>query len=451
MTNPSPIEQLRALLPEADAGAIHAFLANLPPSETPHVLSRLSDDEQTQVLAALPPEEAARLVEELPLSLAATMLHDVSPVAAAAILDRLPSDEQTDLLAHLDAEQSAAVLAQMAPEEAADVHRLRDYPPETAGGLMVTEYLAYPDTALVGEVLADLRTHADRYAQYPVQYAYGVSPQGKLSGVVRLRDLLFSGDKQPLRAVLQSQPAAARVDAGLSELRAFFERHRFLAAPILDGEGRLVGVVSQSDVEEAAAEQAEHRFLRLSGIVSGEEFRTMPLATRVAGRLAWLAVTMLLSFLAASVVGLFEDTLSQVIALAVFLPVISGMSGNAGNQAIAVTMRELSLGLLKPHELQWVILKEASVGVINGLVLGLVMSLVAWFWKGNPYLGLAVGGAQALSVLAAACLGGGIPLMLKRFSLDPALASAPILTTITDATGFFLALGLARLMLPLLV
>jgi magnesium transporter len=173
----------------------------------------------------------------------------------------------------------------------------------------------------------------------------------------------------------------------------------------------------------------------------------MPLLSRAGARLTWLLMTMLLSFAAASVVGFFEATLAEVISLAVFLPVISGMSGNAGNQSIAVSMRELSLGLVKPQEIGWVVTKEVSVGLINGLVLGLAMVAVAVLWKGSLMLGLVAAAAQTMSVLLAACLGGVIPLVLKRNGFDPAVASAPLLTTVTDATGFFLTLALAHLCL----
>jgi magnesium transporter len=159
-------------------------------------------------------------------------------------------------------------------------------------------------------------------------------------------------------------------------------------------------------------------------------------------------VTILLNLLAASVVGWFSETLSAVIALAVFLPVISGMSGSAGNQAIAVTMRELALGLIHPAELRWVATKEAVLACVNGLVLGLVLGLAAWIWKGNFYLGLLIGFAQAFSIFFAACFGGVLPLILKRLKIDPALASAPILTTLTDIFGFLLTLGLAAQFVP---
>ncbi len=451
MNVPSQTEQLRALAAKAQSEKLQEFLGGLSSSEALHAFSRLTVDEQAQVLAVLTPDDAAHLLHEMPLALSAATVENLAPAVAAPILDCLPSDEQTDVLTHLEPHQAEAVLSYMAPDEAADVNRLRHYPSDTAGGLMVTEYLAYPHAARAAEVVHDLRTHAEQYAQFHVQYVYVVAPTGELLGVARLRDLMFLPDEAPLQAALLLQPATVRANAGLDDLKGFFEHYDFLAAPVVDEDNRLLGVVTRGDVEDAAVERAEQVFLRFSGIVAGEEFRTMPLRARVFGRLAWLGVTLLLNFVAASVVALFEDTLEEVIALAVFLPVISGMSGNAGNQAIAVTMRELTLGLVKPEELRWVAVKEAAVGVVNGLILGFILFLAAFLWKANPYLGLVVGCAQALSVLTAVCLGGTIPLMLKWLGFDPALASAPILTTVTDASGFFLALGLASWLLHLLV
>ena len=177
----------------------------------------------------------------------------------------------------------------------------------------------------------------------------------------------------------------------------------------------------------------------------------MALLLRSARRLSWLSINVFLNLLAASIIAYYQDTLAAVITLAVFLPIISDMSGCSGNQAVAVSMRELVLGLIKPYELLRVIWKEASLGVINGTVLGIILGGAAFAWKGNPMLGLVVGGALALNTVVAVCLGGAIPLMLSRFRQDPALASGPILTTVTDMCGFFLVLSFARAALPWLV
>ena len=201
-------------------------------------------------------------------------------------------------------------------------------------------------------------------------------------------------------------------------------------------------------IEEAVNKRKTKSFLNLSGIVGGEEFRTMPLLSRSGRRLSWLSVNIVLNIMAASVIAMYQDTLAAVITLAVFLPMVSDMSGCSGNQAVAVSMRELSLGLVRPAEILWVLAKEARVGLINGLVLGLLLGSIAYLWKGNPWLGLVVGGALAANTMVSVTLGGMLPLLLKRLKLDPALVSSPLLTTVTDMCGFFFVLSFAAAVLP---
>jgi magnesium transporter len=231
-------------------------------------------------------------------------------------------------------------------------------------------------------------------------------------------------------------------------LREFFDEHHLFGVPVVDDGQRLVGVVLPDDVEEAVSKQKTKTFLRLSGIIGGEEFRTMPLLIRSGRRLSWLSMNIVLNIVAASVIALYQDTLAAAITLAVFLPMVSDMSGCSGNQAVAVSMRELALGLVRPGELLWVLAKEAKIGIINGLVLGLLLGGVAFFWKGSPWLGVVVGGALAANTLVSVLLGGMLPLLLKRLKLDPALVSSPLLTTVTDMCGFFFVLSFAAAVLP---
>ena len=238
--------------------------------------------------------------------------------------------------------------------------------------------------------------------------------------------------------------------ASLNELQDLFNDYDFLGFPVTDGETGLVGVISRTAVDAAILARAEGDTLRMQGIV-GDELRTMPLAIRSRRRLAWLSANIVLNIIAASVISAYEDTLAAVIAIAVFLPMVSDMSGCSGNQAVGVTMRELSLGLVRPKDAMRVWMKEVSVGVINGIVLGILIGIVCWIWKGNPYLGLVIGLALALNTIIAVSIGGVVPLLLKRVGQDPAVASGPLLTTITDMAGFFLVLSLATLMMPLLI
>jgi magnesium transporter len=262
-----------------------------------------------------------------------------------------------------------------------------------------------------------------------------------------MQSLLMAAPHATLSSIALKNILTCYEHTSLDELGDFFDTYDFYGVPVVSADGQMLGVVLRKNVLEAYAEQVSIEHMESQGIVGGEELRTMPLLLRSRRRLSWLVVNILLNILAASVIAFHQDTLSSVIALAVFLPIISDMSGCSGFQAVAVTMRELSLGTVRTSELMRVWLKEVSVGLINGLVLGALIGVAAWLWKGSIYLGFVVGGALAINTVLAVSLGGIIPLLLKRFGADPALASGPILTTVTDMMGFFLALTFASIML----
>ena len=443
-------EELEKLIVEEDAVSLGKFLETISPGETALAVSRLNDEYRKRLLVLLEPAEAADLLDDLPDEQAVDLIDEISPVEAAAIVDQMPSDAQADILADLSAANAEAILDAMSPEEAETARELLKYPKNTAGGIMVTEFLAYLEIMTVDDVIQDLKTHVTKYADYDVQYAYITSAGGGLIGVLRMRDLLLSRGESHVRSVMIANPICLSVHTSLDELKQLFEEHTFLGIPVADEENRLIGLVRRTDVTEASHEQVKNAFLRVSGIVGGEEFRSMPFLRRSFRRLSWLSINIVLNVLAASVIALYQDTLSAVIALAVFLPIISDMSGCSGNQAVAVSIRELSLGLVKPQELARVLFKEIGIGLTNGFVLGILLGSVALLWKGNPYLGLVVGGALATNTVVSVCLGGVVPLFLKLIRIDPALASGPILTTVTDMCGFFFALSFATALLPLL-
>ena len=444
-----PWERLLRLVEAGQSEELERYVDSLGPTEAFRALVRLSVDERERVLTTLAPKDAADLIEEIPDEHAADLIEELPVESAASILNEMESDDQADVLGELDKRDAEAILAEMAPEEADDVRQLFQYETDEAGGLMVTEVLSYPENALVQDVVEDLSIRAEQNETDEV-YIYVVSARDKLVGVIDFRDLVLSRRATPLADILTS-PLFVSVTTSLDDLQSFFQRHAFFAVPVVDQRQRLVGMVRRNDVRKAISERAEHDYLKMQGIVGGDEIRTMPVLTRSRRRLSWLSLNIVLNIIAASVIALYEDTLSAVIALAVFLPIVSDMSGCTGNQAVAVSMRELSLGLVKPYEMLRVWLQEIKVGVLSGLVLGVLIAASAIAWKGNPYLGLVVGGALATNTLVAVSIGGTVPLLLKRLNIDPAVASGPILTTVTDMCGFFLVLSFATLMLPLLV
>jgi magnesium transporter len=302
----------------------------------------------------------------------------------------------------------------------------------------------------VRAVVDDLTSDLVDYQFLTVHYIYVVVKKRKLKGVIRLRDLVFADPEDKIGNIATSALSVAP-DESLAKLEEFFDEHDIAAVPVVNDSGLLLGIVRRRAVLEAIAERAESDSLKAAGIIGGDELRSMPVLVRSRRRLAWLSINIMLNILAASIIAVYEDTLTAVIALAVFLPIVSDMSGCSGNQAVAVSMRELTLGAAVPKDVWRVWRKEAIVGVINGLALGVLLGAAAWAWKGNPILGIVVGGALAINTIIAVSIGGTVPLVLRQLNLDPAVASGPLLTTVTDMCGFFLLLSLASLVLPMLV
>jgi len=446
-----PVEFVRSLLKDDKREELAEFLDTISSNEVVYLMSKLGRKEQQKLLTIINPDAAADVIEELPDSQAADIIEEMDAGNAAAIINRMNSDDRADLMTELDEEDAEAILTEMHPEDAASIRKMIEYHPDTAGGIMITEYISYPASSTVKEVINDLRKNAEKYKSYHVRYIYVVSERNHFVGVLQMQELLLAGSEQKLSEIVITEVTAVNVNTPLDKLIDLFETYNFYGFPVVDEQDQLIGVIRRKNVLEAENERTAFEHLQTQGIVGGDELRTMPVMVRSGRRLSWLSVNIILNLLAASVIAFYQDTLSSVIALAVFLPIISDMSGCTGNQAVAVSMRELSLGIIKPGEAFRVWFQEIKVGLINGLVLGILIGLAAFLWKGNIYLGLVVGGALAINTLVAVSIGGTVPLILKRLNVDPALASGPILTTITDMIGFFLALAFATIALGRLV
>ncbi len=441
-----PKESVRLFLETNNRKELTKYIESLSAGELVHMMSSLKKNEQYALINMLKPEDAANVIG-LPGVSSVDIIGGMNTSNAAAIINEMESGEQVDLIRVLEEKEAEAILTEMKPSEAESVRQIIEYKPNTAGGLMITEYFRYFETDTVGAVIEDIKRNADRYKKYQLRYLYVVSRPGKLIGVLQMQDLIMANPDQQLSEILIKEAVAVDVNTSLDELNNFFTNFEFFGFPVIDENEMLIGVLKRKTVLEAINNRINLEHLETQGIVGGEELRSMPVILRSKRRLSWLSVNILLNIMAASIIAFFQDTLQAVIALAVFLPIISDMSGCSGNQAVAVSMRELSLGIVRPTEAMRVWFQEISVGLINGLVLGILIGSAAFLWKGNIYLGLVVGGALSINTVVAVSLGGTIPLLLKRFKVDPALASGPILTTVTDMVGFFLALSFASITL----
>jgi magnesium transporter len=438
-----------AALAELDGDRLNTLLDGVTISDALREVLSFSANDQDTIISLLSADLASQLIDEAPVEIAGALLERLETHKAVEIFDALDSDVQADVIAELDKEDADAILAGIDPADAAGIRRLAEYASNTAGGLMLADAFTFRRDQTVGAVLRSLASDDEDLERYNGQHPYIIDGESHPVGVVSLRGLLTAKRSARLEDIMIA-PMTVDAGASLDTLQDLFNDNDFLGFPVVDEGGALVGVVSRTAVDAAVLSRAESDNLRLQGIV-GDELRTMPLAIRSRRRLAWLSANIVLNIIAASVISAYEETLAAVIAIAVFLPMVSDMSGCSGNQAVGVTMRELSLGLVRPRDAFRVWLKEISVGVINGIVLGILIGIVCWIWKGNAYLGLVIGLALALNTMIAVSIGGVVPLLLKRVGQDPAVASGPLLTTITDMAGFFLVLSLASLMMPLLL
>ena len=316
---------------------------------------------------------------------------------------------------------------------------------------MITEYLVYNQGQTVGEVTRDLHDKAEEHIEFEVRYLYVVDDDYMLTGVVPMRSLVFVPGSRKVEEQQVREPVTVGVQTSLDDLHDLFDRVDFSAVPVVDDQGKLAGVVQRASVQEAIGDRESEQFLRFGGIIGGEELRSMSIGSRAARRLAFLLPIMLLLLASATVIALFEETVKSLPILAAFLPVVAGICGSGGNQAVAVSIRELSLGLIDASDFARVFMKELVVAFIIGLVLGVVLFVVVLIWQKNVYLAMVLGGSIPFVVTVSKTIGGTVPVLLKKTGIDPAMAAGPIVTTVVDLVGFFTVLMLATLMIDKLL
>lgn len=424
--------------PDAVAGLHAADLADhlerLPAEAARALFEQLPAEQAASVLVELEPDQVRELVAAMRPQPLAELLARVAPQAAVDVLQELPPAARRDVLAALPAEHGASVRA------------LLRYPEDTAGGIMSNRFIALREDMTVDEVREVLRSRAEAERTEEVAYLYVTDTAQRLVGIVGLRDLVFRRPERRMHEIMNRGVKQVRVETDQEELARQFEHYHYLGLPVVDAEGRLVGVVKASDALEIARKEATEDMQLMVGL-SGEERALTPWQKSVSRRLPWLGLNLATAFAAAAVVNLFEGTIGRWTALAVFLPIIAGQGGNAGMQTLTVIIRDLALGELSPGDGRRALLKELALALVNGLAIGVVVGLIGYLWKGSVVLGVVAGLAMLLNQLAAALSGVAIPLGLRFLRVDPALASSIFLTTVTDVAGFFFFLGLAALAL----
>jgi magnesium transporter len=443
------LDSVKRLLRIGATANLLNLLQKQHPADLAQIFTELPDREREAAFSLLVERNgrlAMEAISEMGPEAGAALLATRSAEEIAKLAQEIESDDAAALIDYLPEELSASVLDLMRPKQSGEVENLLEYEERTAGRIMNPQVFALNEDITVGEAITELQGNRDVEMVF---YLYVVDERRHLVGVTSLRRLLLVSPETPLKRIMTTDLISARVDMDQEEVARQVASYNLLAIPVVDEENKLVGVITVDDIIDVIKDEATEDIYRLAG-VAGDERPFTPAGESLRKRLPWLGVNLVTAFVAASVVALFEGTIERITALAVFMPIVAGMGGNAATQTLTVIVRGIALGELTWSNSRKALMKEAVVGMGNGVVLGLVAAVVAWATRGNPVLGLVLCAAMVINMFVAATAGTLVPLGLRAANVDPALASSVFITTLTDVFGFFSFLGLATIFMAYL-
>ncbi|MCB4756262.1 MAG: magnesium transporter [Elusimicrobia bacterium] len=411
-------------------------------------LEAMDESEAVAAMAFLSPALCAEVIPHMRMNYVAEFFKQSSPEVFEVVVKRLRPEQAATLLRALPQDLCKALIDRLPEEMKKEVQDLLIFPENSAGRIMSTLFIAYHEDMIVKEAIQRIRATVSRYG--PATYTYVVDHENHLCGVLNMRDLLLAPPDIPIRDVMDRNVFCIDGFMDREEVAEELSKQHFYAAPVVDAERHLLGVVRSDHLLGHVQEEGTEDILKMVG-AGKDERTTSPISFAMGKRLPWLHVNLATAFLAASVVALFQDIIAKVTVLAVFLPIVAGQGGNAGAQSLAVVMRGIVMREIRPADRWRLVMKEARLGLLNGTVIGIVTAAVAWLWQGNPTLGLVIGLAMIVNLVAAGFCGAAIPLGMKALGWDPAQSSVIILTTVTDVVGFFAFLGFATVFMKHLI
>lgn len=369
-------------------------------------------------------------------------LKEMDTTYAADMLSYMYADNAVDVLNELGKDQVASYLSIMDEESAQEIKELLHYEEYTAGSIMTTEYVAIPESSTCRSAMTILRNEAPNAET--IYYLFVVNDLHKLTGVISLRDLIIADEDTLIKEIMNERVVSVLVSEDQEEVARTIKDYDFLAVPVVDFEQHLLGIITVDDVIDVLDEEASDDYSKLAGVSDMDTFDKSPF-TAAKKRLPWLIVLLFLGMMTANLMSIFTETLEQVALLAVFIPLIAGTAGNSGTQALAVAIRGIATGDIEEESKFKLLLREAGTGLITGLLCGLIVVGIVFFWKHDLLIGLLVGAAIFGSIFVATLGGSFIPLLIHRMKIDPAVASGPFITTINDVVSILIYLGLATL------
>lgn len=437
------LELVRRALTSEDWDQAVALVEALRPPDQADVFEELPPDTQSELLPRLNPEDSADILEEL------------SDEDAIEVAGRLEADDLSRIINEMEPDEAADLLGDMAPdmveyalsslEDAEDILPLLEYHDDTAGGLMTSAEVVLHKDITTTQAIGYLRSSVPKTGiSY---YLYVVDDDVKLVGVVSLLEIVVASSGTCIDEIMNPDVISILAETDQEDTARLMARYDLMALPVVDRENHLLGVITHDDMVAVLEEEETEDIYRLGGVPDDRITTTASPSSALKTRLPWLILNLGTAMLSVVVLSLFEDTIAQLAVLAAFFPIVAGVSGSAGTQALTITVRGLALGEIIPKEGLGALLRELFIGVINGVVLGTLVAIIAMVWKGTPMLGLVVGIATLLNLIAAGLAGVIIPLAMTVIRLDPALASPVLVTTLTDTLGYFIYLSIATILL----
>ncbi|MFE8696393.1 magnesium transporter [Cytobacillus sp. FJAT-53684] len=422
----------------------------LHPYDQASFFKELDEINREKIYHYLSPEEMATLFENLEIddNDYKDVLAEMNPNYAADMISKMYVDDAVDVLNELEKDQVVSYLTIMDKEAAQEIKELLHYEEYTAGSIMTTDFVSISANQTVRSAMYILKNEAPKAET--IYYIYVLDEYKRLAGVISLRDLIVNDDDTMISEITNDRIVSVSVGEDQEEVARKIKDYNFLALPVVDFQNHLLGIITVDDVMDVMEEEASDDYSKLAAVSDMDTIDRSPFSA-ARKRLPWLIILLFLGMMTASLIGRFEDTLNKVAILAVFIPLIAGMAGNTGTQALAVAVRGIATGDLEKENKWKLILREAGTGLITGAICGILVAIIIFFWQGNIFLGILVGISILCTLIVATLAGALIPLIMHKFKIDPAVASGPFITTINDLISILIYFGMATIFMSYLI
>ncbi len=448
MTTDQLLLEIIRFVKEGKKAEFHTFTDELQPYDLATIYQILPEKHRTRYLMYLDMNQLTIMIQELERDKQIEVFSKLGIEKTARIMDQMDNDDLANLLGELSQEKKEEFLSGMKQDESSYVQNIMNYPQETAGRLMTNRYVWIPENYTVTQVVEKLKVYAA--IAETINYIYVIDDQRRLRGVVSYRDLILAKPSDLIADIMYSRVISVRVDTDQEEVARVIQRYDFLAVPVVEEDQALVGIITIDDILDVVIREANEDIQKLTA-TGGKSIDFNTKATVAAyRRLPWLILLLFIGLVSGTIISRFEETLEKVVALAFFMPMIAGMTGNTGTQSLAVVVRGLISQDLGRLQIIRLVLRELKVGIFIGLTCGVLISGIAYLWQGNPYLGLVVGSSLIATLIIGTLAGTIIPLVLSRLRIDPAVASGPLITTLNDVISLLIYFGIATMFLSYL-